>query len=85
MLSDLIASSGAEQSQHTIFFWRIGRFCEQYFYIPALIPIIIVVCPCDFCERAKHIKHFNQNKHLVLLAFSEIVDDQCLKMHSGDH
>jgi len=46
VLSDLIARSGTTQPQYTIFFWEIGWFCEQYFYIPALVPIMIVA----WCE-----------------------------------
>jgi len=33
-----------------------------------------------FCEKARHIEHFNQNEHLVLLPLSEIVDDKYLKI-----
>jgi hypothetical protein len=61
VLSDLMASSGAEQSQHTIFFWRIGRFCEQYFYLPALIPIVIVA----WCELYTKIFSFWSVRFMV--------------------
>jgi len=47
-LFDLIACLGitSQMLQYNVFFWKIGWFCKQCFYLPALIPIIIVA----YCE-----------------------------------
>jgi len=50
-LSDLMACLKTTQPlEYNVFFWKIGWFCKQYFYLPALIPIVIVA----YCEVYTH-------------------------------
>jgi len=54
VLSDLIAHSGKTQPQYTVFFWKMGWVCKQYFYIPAVVPIVIVA----WCELYTNIFYY---------------------------